>query len=151
MPGLILLGWFGILFQEVFVAAPGPSLPLIAGLVAGIFFGPDLGLGAGVGVGLIADALSTLPLGTQALAAGIFGSLAGGLSETLKRTSWVAHALCLVLASVPYRLGLGLLVRLGGHPVIAFSTAEATRSLVMDLGFGMVFFGLCRNLARRRP
>ena len=153
LPGIFFLGWVLLLTQDVFVAFPGPVIPMSAALITGIFFGSTTGFFAGISLGIAADLLASIPLGSHAFAAGLVGLFSGSLSRTLSRTSWIAHGLCIAMLTLPYRVLIELLTRFGGHPHFPDLFSRLLSNLVpivgLDLLFAIPVFLLCKRLSSR--
>lgn len=109
-----VVGWLLLAGGEVFGPPGAPAVALGAAIATGVRFGPEAGGWAGLLLGLAADLLSSAPIGAQAGLAAVVGALVGRLSSTLSPSSLVAPALLTVALGWPYRVGVGLLVSLGG-------------------------------------
>jgi cell shape-determining protein MreD len=91
-------------------------------------------------VGLAADLLSSLPLGSQALTAAVFGMGMGSLSRILSPSSWTSPALVIALASLPYRFILGLVAELGGRPHFVQGLPGLLALVPWDVGSGILAY-----------
>jgi rod shape-determining protein MreD len=138
IPVALVIGWFLLAAGEVFAPMGAPAVALAMAVLFGLRLGGEAGFWAGLGVGLTADLLSSLPLGSQAFSAALFGLGMGSLSRLLSPTSRIAPALFLALAAGPYRLLLGLVAELGGRPHFVQGLSQTLALIPWDVGAGVL-------------
>lgn len=90
-----------------------PSLPFVLVVAGALAGGVPVGAGLGFGAGLLADALSTHPLGVQALVLVLVGVVVGSIDAAAERSVFWSMVVVAVLGVASYVLYSVLIAALG--------------------------------------